>query len=280
MYKTLEEINRRPAPFSEYTAEELWADEHTSKKMLEFHLNGAVDISSRRTEFIDRSALWISSRFELAPGKSVADFGCGPGLYTIRLAGTGADVTGIDFSERSIQFAREKSSIQGVPVEYVHGDYLKFESEKRFDLITMIMCDFCALSPDQREIMLDKFRTHLRPEGHLLLDVYSLNAFNARAEESTYSPNLLDGFWSAESYFGFLNTFKYDNEKVTLDKYTIIEKARTRVIYNWLQHFDSESLKRELETSGFVLDDLLGDVAGTPFDPSLNEFAVIARKPG
>jgi hypothetical protein len=51
------------------------------------------------------------------------------------------------------------------------------------------------------------------------------------------------------------------------------------VIYNWLQHFEPESLRSELEAAGFVLDDLLGDVAGTPYDPSSNEFAVIARRP-
>jgi hypothetical protein len=31
MFKELEEINLRPAPFQFYTAKELWTDEHTSK---------------------------------------------------------------------------------------------------------------------------------------------------------------------------------------------------------------------------------------------------------
>jgi len=35
MFKELKEINSRPAPFQFYTADELWADEHTSKQMLE-----------------------------------------------------------------------------------------------------------------------------------------------------------------------------------------------------------------------------------------------------
>ncbi len=35
MFKELEEINARPAPFHIYTAKELWTNEHTSKKMLE-----------------------------------------------------------------------------------------------------------------------------------------------------------------------------------------------------------------------------------------------------
>jgi 2-polyprenyl-3-methyl-5-hydroxy-6-metoxy-1,4-benzoquinol methylase len=241
MYRDLEEIHSRPEPFSCYTAAELWTDDHTSKKMLEFHLDGSIDVSSRKTDFIDRSAAWIANRFTLSAGKSVADFGCGPGLYTSRLAALGAQVTGVDFSERSIRYARDQLQPKGHSVEYLHCNYLDFESDKRFDLIMMIMCDYCALSPDQRINMLDRYQRHLKPGGALLLDVYSPAAFNAREETTVFSRNLLDGFWSAEPYFGFLSTFKYDREKVILDKYTIVEKTRTRVFYNWLQHFDPET---------------------------------------
>ena len=89
---------------------------------------------------------------------------------------------------------------------------------------------------------------------------------------------MLDGFWSAEPYFGFLNVFKYDNEKASLDKYTIVEEARIRVVYNWLQYFDPESLKKEIEDGGFVLDEVLGDVAGGAYDAAATEFAVVARR--
>ena len=39
MYTKLKEINSRPSLFQFYTADELWTDEYTSKKMLEYHLN-------------------------------------------------------------------------------------------------------------------------------------------------------------------------------------------------------------------------------------------------
>ena len=164
-YLRLREINRRPAPFEHYTAAELWTDEHTSSKMLEHHLDGSIDVSSRNAKFIERSVAWIVRRFGLAENKSVADFGCGPGLYTSRLAASGADTTGIDFSERSLQYARERVQSNGMPIDYVCTNYLDFESDKRFDLITLIMCDFCALGPDQRRALLDKFLAHLEPGG-------------------------------------------------------------------------------------------------------------------
>lgn len=154
MFEALQQINARPKPFEFFTTAELWADEYISKRMLEYHLNGAVDVSSRRLEFIERSVDWMVERFSLDAGRKVADFGCGPGLYTNRLAAAGARVIGIDFSERSIRHARQSAQEQGLSVEHVHADYLKFETSERFDLITMIMCDFCALSPAQRRSLL------------------------------------------------------------------------------------------------------------------------------
>ncbi|MFC2079390.1 class I SAM-dependent methyltransferase, partial [Candidatus Bipolaricaulota bacterium] len=213
----------------------------------------------------------------------IADFGCGPGLYAIRLAKLGASITGIDFSERSIEHARTVAAQAGLKVAYVNQDYLESETEDCFDedcfdIVLMIMCDFCALSPSQRLKMLAKFQQLLRPGGSVLLDVYSLNAFRQREETSSYGINLLDGFWSPNRYFGFHNTFKYEDAKVVLDKHTVVEAERTRTVYNWLQYFSPESLRSEFEEAGFREPTLYGDVAGTPFDETTSEFAVVGTK--
>ena len=279
MFTALEEINERPKPFEYYTARELWTDEHTSRRMLDFHLDGDVSVASRKTAFMDRSVAWIVSRFGISGDTSVADFGCGPGLYAIRLARTHASVTGIDFSKRSIQYATEQALSEGLSICYVHQDYLAFEAQERFDLILLIMCDFCALSRKQRRRLLDRFHKSLRPGGHVLLDVYSLPSFEQREETATYERNLFDGFWSPNPYYGFLNTFKYEKEKVVLDKYTIVEADRSWTVYNWLQYFDPEAVSTEFADSGFEVIEVYADVAGTPFDPEADEFAVVARKP-
>ncbi|MDM8536008.1 class I SAM-dependent methyltransferase [Desulfobacterales bacterium HSG17] len=163
MFKKLEEINCRPKPYEFYTAETLWNDPHTSKQMLDCHLNESIDLSSRNADFIDRSSGWIVSKFNIGKDTAVADFGCGPGLYTTRFAMENADVTGIDFSERSIKYARETAKSRGLNIDYIFQNYLEFETKKRFDLITMIMCDFCALSPEQRKKLLCIFNKILNP---------------------------------------------------------------------------------------------------------------------
>jgi 2-polyprenyl-3-methyl-5-hydroxy-6-metoxy-1,4-benzoquinol methylase len=278
MFEKLIEINSRPEPFQVYTAEELWTNEYTAKQMLTYHLNEAIDVSSRNKDFIEKSVDWMVAHFNITKETTIADFGCGPGLYANRLAERGGHVTGIDFSVNSIKYAQKVAKEKDLNIHYVTENYIHFETTDRFDLIIMIMCDFCALSPEQRKKMLTKFHSFLKPNGSVLLDVYSLNSFNQKEESATYELNQLNSFWSPDDYYGFLNTFKYEKEKVSLDKYTIIEKSQTRVVYNWLQYFSKDTLTKEFEKNGFKVAAFYSDVAGTDFKPDSPEMAVVATK--
>ena len=280
LFETLRRINERPEVYSRYTADALWTSPDISEMMLRFHLDGDVDLASRRTEFIEASVEWINELFDLGPGKSVIDLGCGPGLYANRLATTGAALTGIDISERSIEYARAAAERDDVEVEYLVGDYLRLDTDRRYDLALMIMCDYCALSPQQRAQLLAKVGRLLEPGGAFLFDVYSLAYFATWEEQVSYGVGLMDDFWSASPYYGFLNTHRYDAEKVVLEKYTIVGEEGTTEYFNWFQHYDVESLSAEVEAAGLVVDQVFGDVAGEPYEEIAPEFAVVATVPG
>ncbi len=143
----------------------------------------------------------------------------------------------------------------------------------------MIMCDYCALSPEQRAALLRRVGELLTPGGAFLFDVYSLAFFETWEEMSAYGEGMMDGFWSAQPYYGFQNTFRYEDEKVVLERYLIVERERQTEYFNWFQHYSLESLSAEVESAGLVVEDVYGDVAGEPFDPSLPEFALVVRKP-
>ncbi|HOD16379.1 MAG TPA: class I SAM-dependent methyltransferase [Spirochaetota bacterium] len=276
MYHELVNINSRPKPFEYYSAPELWTDDYTSQKMLAYHLNEHVDISSRNHQFIESSSQWIIDHFRLNDTSKLLDLGCGPGLYATRFARHGIKVTGIDFSPRSIEYARQSAARDIIPVEYINTNYLEYEITGTYDLIIMIMCDFCALSPAQRKGMLAKCKKALLPGASILLDVYSLQAYNSINEKAIYEFNQFEKFWSPHDYYAFVNTFKYDTEKVILDKYTIIEESRIRTIYNWLQYYDLNSLKNEFEENGLKLIEKYSNVSGAEFKNDSQEFAIVA----
>lgn len=276
MFAQLEQISQRPQPFEFYTAADLWTDEHTSAQMLRCHLDAGSDLASRRPEFVARSLDWLCRRFEVGEGTAVIDFGCGPGLYTNALARRGARVTGLDFSRRSLQHAREVAAAERLEVDYAHCNYLEFETEQRYDLVTLIFCDFCPLSPAQRAGLLRTFRRLLKPGGRVLLDVCSQAGFGRVEEAVRYEVCPEGGFWAPGAYYCFRHTFRYPAEQVSLDKYTIVERERTRTVYNWLQYFTPETLTEELQAAGLGVEELCGDVAGAPYDPQAGEFAVVA----
>ena len=278
MFNELKKINERPRPFEFYTVEELWTDEHTSKRMLECHLDEELDLSSRNRKFIERSSAWINSNLQLKQNSKIIDFGCGPGLYTTLLAEAGLSVTGIDFSSNSISYAKRVAEEKKLKINYINENYLNFQTNEKFDLVMMIMCDYCVLSPAQRKDLLAKFKSIINDDGIILLDVYSNNSFDKISESSSYEFNQLGKFWAPDDYYSFLNIYKYGQENVSLEKYTVVEKSRTRVVYNWLQYFTQETLKNEFNENGLKIENFYLNVAGDPFIESSDEFAVVAKK--
>ena len=80
----------------------------------------------------------------LQAGESVLDVGCGNGALARRLAGMGAGVTAIDFSDMLIDLARRRSSTSGAPVRYIVCDAtdeaaLLQLGAGRFDAVTCTM---------------------------------------------------------------------------------------------------------------------------------------------
>ncbi|MCP4711543.1 MAG: class I SAM-dependent methyltransferase [Planctomycetes bacterium] len=278
MFEGLDKIRERPVAFGYYTTDQLWQDEYVSEQMLRYHLEETGALASRDKEFIDRSVGWMMERFGIAGGMRIGDFGCGPGLYAGRLAERGAQVTGIDFSERSIEHAKQAARDKNLEIDYICQDYLSFSTDKKFDLILLIYYDFCVLSPAQRAALLKIFYECLDDQGTVILDVLSTNFFDSAEEQFTFEFSAGDGFWSKEPYYLFSNTLKYEEDKLYLDKHVIYERARVREIYNWLQCYSVESLRDLFAQNGFKIREQYKNLAGEDFNADSTEFAVVAGK--
>ncbi len=272
MYDLLYDISKRPEPFSRYTVKELWTRPHLARQMLTYHLSQETDLASRRYESIDRAIEWIDVQLDLSE-KSVCDLGCGPGLYAERFASRGAKVTGVDFSTHSLDFAKTQGQ---QTVRYIEADYLADDLPTGFDVVTLIYTDLCALSPEKRKELLRRMRGMLNPGGHIIVDVTGIGAFIAKEEVTIIEHNLMDGFWSAEDYVGIQRIFVYPDGYLTLDRYLIVQPNETWQIYNWTQHFTPVSIETELRNAGFQIDQMAGDLSGTPLEPESELIGIVA----
>lgn len=272
MYEFLLDISKRPAPFSRYTAKELWTRPHLARQMLMYHLNQDTDLASQRFESIDQVVEWIDAQLGLSK-KKVCDLGCGPGLYTDRFASIGAEVTGVDFSRHSLDFAETEGSHA---VRYVEADYLSDDLPTGFDVVTLIYTDLCALSSAQRARLLGRMREMLNPGGHIVLDVAGIGSFLPKEETTVIEYKLMDGFWSPGDYVGIQQTFLYPAEHLSLDRYLIAEPNETWQVYNWIQHFTPDCIESELQKAGFQIEHMTGDLSGTPLNSESPLIGVVA----
>lgn len=272
MYDLIHDIAVRPAPFSKYTTKELWTRPHLARQMLEYHLNQETDLASRRIEIIDSAVSWFDAQLGLS-GKSLCDLGCGPGLYAQRFAALGAKVTGVDFSNYALDYARENTDPS---IRYLHADYLADELPSGFDVITLIYMDLCVLSPEQRATLLGRMRAMLNPGGHIVLDVPGTGLLKNRQEVALIEDRLMGGFWAEGDYVGIQKTFIYEEQLLALDRYAIIEPGETWQIFNWAQHFTPKSIEAELHHAGFVVTEMAGDLTGASLVDDGDTIGVIA----
>ncbi len=258
--------NKKPVLYEAYTNEILWDDLHISKKMLQFHLSDSSEAASRNKEFIKKSVLFIIKELSLKQGDSVIDFGCGPGLYTHLLAQNKLNVTGVDISSNSLEYAKVMANKDKLDITYIKQNYLLFSPTIIYDAALLIYCDYCALNISQRKKLLANIYKSLKLGGDFFFDVFSLVAYEKREDITRFGRNLMDNFWSKNDYFCFANSFTYEKEKVYLDKYEIIEKNKRFTIYNWLKYFTVEEIKKELLDANFLVTKIYSDVAGKPYN--------------
>ncbi len=101
-------------------------------------------------------------------GLSVLDVACGTGRHTLRLAGEGADVTGIDFSEGMLAKAREKSGAHSA--KFIHHDVATrwpFENGKFDRVLNGLVLDHIA----NLDFFFAELRRVCNPNGFIVASV-------------------------------------------------------------------------------------------------------------
>ncbi|MEK4198671.1 class I SAM-dependent methyltransferase [Cytobacillus sp. FSL K6-0265] len=254
-----------------------WQDPYIAKQLLKAHLNSDNEGASRSFSFIDKSIDFIQ---QIAPQNSyqkVLDLGCGPGLYCERLAKKSYTVTGIDFSENSIRYAKEQAKKLNFDIDYRYENYMELNDSNNYDLALLIYCDYGALAPVDRSKLLFNIWNSLKNGGQLLLDVFSQNKFDQFKEEQYWSLNENGGFWSKDSYVAIGRNLKYP-DRVTLEQTTVVTKEKMETYNIWHQYFTKELLIKEVTAVGFTVKEIYDDVSGQTGNGGSETIALLLEK--
>lgn len=263
MINQLNSYLKKPELYAPSTGK-FWDDEHISKEMLAAHLNPHLDAATRSHEFLDQSVKWIT---EIAPPSqygSLLDLGCGPGLYAQRFYHAGYSVTGIDFSTRSIAYAKEQAQINGSAIAYYHQNYLSLNYTGQFDVITLIYCDYAVLPLTDRLLLLKKIYKALKQNGKFILDVFT--PLMRKKESRSWQCCEDGGFWCEKPHICLEAVYQYDDSDATeLSQYVVLTEDAINCYNIWDHYFTKEKLVSEMKTAGFSKFELFGDVSGKEF---------------
>ncbi|WP_105614645.1 class I SAM-dependent methyltransferase [Vallitalea okinawensis] len=267
-------------PFEEpKTQEVFWDDDHISKCMLEAHLNPEWDAASRKKETIEKTTNWLINRFKLNKDSRLIDLGCGPGLYCQKLSKNGVNITGMDYSKRSIEFAKKAAKEEGLSIQYMYQDYLTMDFEKEFHIALMIYCDFGVLNVQAQKKLLSNIHRSIKEDGYFVFDVFTPVRKDLVASFKHWNIQDKGGFWSAEPYIE-LQEKTYDEEnQLSLMKHTILKDDRVVKTYNlWEQVYTPETISKLLSQNGFEVIEIYNGLTGNKYTNSTDLLGVVARK--
>jgi ubiquinone/menaquinone biosynthesis C-methylase UbiE len=115
------------------------------------------------------------ARFDQAAGLSLLEIGVGVGTDHVQFARSGADLSGVDLTERSVELVRQRLALEGLwsRLQVADAEALPFASDS-FDVV--YSWGVLHHTPDTARAMSEAVRV-LRPGGRLCVMVYARHAW-------------------------------------------------------------------------------------------------------
>ncbi len=274
------ERNVNPAPWAE--GEKIpWDEPGFSARMLKEHLSQGHDAASRRLSIIDQHVAWIHTHVLDTHPTKVLDLGCGPGLYTSRLARLGHTCTGIDLGPASIAYARTEAARDNLSCAYRLADLRDADFGGDYGLAMLIFGEMNVFKPADIQHILCKAYEALSPGGWLLLEPQSPEQVerDGKAAPSWYTetsglfldvPSLVltENFWDADAAAA---TVRYYVVDATTGEVTRHAQS--------VQAYTEDDFRRLLTASGFAEITFYPSLTGGPAEDDDALFVILARRP-
>lgn len=248
-----------PAPWAE--GDNIpWNEPAFSARMLREHLSQDHDAASRRSTVIDRHVEWIHDRLLGRRPAAILDLGCGPGLYSGRLARRGHTCVGIDFSPASIDYARAAAAAEGLSCRYELADLRAAEFGSGYDLAMCLYGEVNVFRPAHAAELLSKARAALAPGGQLVLEAHTAAEIERIGTQPPRWYTAAQGLFGDEPHLVLLEYFWHAPERAATIRYFVVDLASaglTRYAQS-MQAYDDAGYRDLLASCGF------GDVAFAP----------------
>jgi SAM-dependent methyltransferase len=187
-------------------------------------------------------------------------------------------VTGIDFSRRSIDYARVKAKRDRHNIDYICADFFDIDYEGAFDAVIQVYGEICTFSDEKRDELLSLVHRALKDNGIFIFDV---STRKLRMREGLKNKWYLSegGFWRPGRHLVLEEGFDYPENDTWLNQYIIVDEDGTVKVYRlWLHDYSFETINRTLEKSGFKVEQAWNSLSGELYRKGGDWIAIAARK--
>ncbi len=210
-----------------------------------YHLLYKNRSQDEATQFVEHFANWA----KMKPGDTLLDLACGKGRHSLAFSKRGLQVTGVDLSFESIEFAKkfETESLQF----FVH-DMRKIFRIKYFDFVCNLFTSF-GYFPNKNDNRLAAISIYecLKPQGIFLIDFvnkqFALNNIHANPQEQLQIQGI---DFSIERLF-------QDNQYVK--NIQVKDGEQLFQFQERVNSFELDELKAVFEKVGFKFKQVFGD---------------------
>jgi SAM-dependent methyltransferase len=269
----------RPAPWGE--GEKIpWNHPGFSQRMLKEHLSQEHDAASRRAAIIDRQVEWLHRAILGGRPTSVLDLGCGPGLYTSRLARLGCHCTGIDFSPASIAYAHQQAQEEKLDCQYIEGDLRTTPFGDGFGLVMFIFGELNVFRSREAQIILEKAYQALEMGGWLVLEPHTFEMVRSLGESSPSWYSAAGGLFSEQPHLCLRENFWEAASSSLTERYWIVD-ARTGTVTRYastMQAYTQAEYQVLLRGCGFQDVEFHPSLEGKESEAGRGLFVISARK--
>lgn len=258
-----------------------WADPYVSEHVLNAHVDPDSEVASRTHEDIRATVEFLDAHMHPdGKGGRVLDIGCGPGLYAEKLGERGYTVTGLDISPASLEYATKRNESLGLNNTFRRADFLTAEFGSSFDLAVQVYGEFGTVTPDELRGVLARVHGSLKPGGALVFDVFTKTYVDRVRTGHDWYVSLEDGFWQAEPHMVIEQTFRYEPQRASVARYTVVNEDGTfRQFSVWWISYDAEQIRDLVTECGFTAVELYGSIWGDELREDGEWIAVVARRP-
>ena len=203
---------------------------------------------------------------------SILDLACGPGRHCLALNKMGFQIDGVDISAFLLEKANQAAKEQGLKINFIQEDMLKFTPTKKYDLIINMFNSFGYLDTQQKnQQVIDQAYKNLNTTGSLIIDTVGKETL-ARNIQAVHLTEYDNGDIRIERPVLIDNLQIFSNEWMLIKGDKVFRREYQHYIYTPLE------ISNMCTQAGFDNVRIYGSLCGEPYDLDSEQMVVIAEK--